>query len=147
MSRFHSLDRALAHDDNFREFFTNLTGGTSGLDLLNTTSLLHAIDSMHTSPSLAPAASAPVMSPSPTSDGSGSSAVAAQVASLPLVTSSALAVEAPAASNAAPVTISADFDTANTDAGPYWVMNSVWNKGNLVNGTTDRYDTSTARST
>ncbi len=38
MSRFRMLDRLLAHDDDFREFFVNLTGGTSGHDHLNGTS-------------------------------------------------------------------------------------------------------------
>ncbi|HLZ05682.1 MAG TPA: hypothetical protein VKR55_26465 [Bradyrhizobium sp.] len=32
-------------------------------------------------------------------------------------------------------TISADYDTANTNGGPYWAMNSTWDVGNLVNGT------------
>jgi hypothetical protein len=32
-------------------------------------------------------------------------------------------------------TISGDWETSTLDAGPYWAMNSVWNKGNLVNGT------------
>lgn len=32
-------------------------------------------------------------------------------------------------------TLSGDWATSNLDAGPYWAMNSVWNKGNLVNGT------------
>jgi hypothetical protein len=38
MSRFDSLDRLLAHDDNFRELLTILTGDTSGHDHLNGTS-------------------------------------------------------------------------------------------------------------
>ena len=38
MARFHMLDRLLAHDDDFREFFTAVTGGTSGHDHLNGTS-------------------------------------------------------------------------------------------------------------
>jgi Ca2+-binding RTX toxin-like protein len=37
MARFHMLDRLLAHDDDFRDFFTALTGGTSGHDHLNGT--------------------------------------------------------------------------------------------------------------
>jgi hypothetical protein len=32
-------------------------------------------------------------------------------------------------------TISGDWEMSNLNAGPYWTMNSVWNKGNLVNGT------------
>jgi hypothetical protein len=35
MSQFHSLDRVLAQDDSFREFFTALTGGKAGPDQLN----------------------------------------------------------------------------------------------------------------
>src|SRR5438093_925852 len=38
MSRFRMLDRLLAHDDDFRDFFVGLTGGTSGHDHLNGTS-------------------------------------------------------------------------------------------------------------
>jgi Ca2+-binding RTX toxin-like protein len=38
MSRFRMLERLLAHDDDFREFFVGLTGGTSGHDHLNGTS-------------------------------------------------------------------------------------------------------------
>jgi Ca2+-binding RTX toxin-like protein len=38
MSRFHMLDRMLAHDNHFREFMTAVTGGTSGHDHLNGTS-------------------------------------------------------------------------------------------------------------
>jgi Ca2+-binding RTX toxin-like protein len=38
MSRFRMLDRLLDHDEGFREFFTFLTGGTSGHDHLNGTS-------------------------------------------------------------------------------------------------------------
>jgi hypothetical protein len=37
MSRFHMLDRMLAHDNHFREFMTAVTGGTSGHDHLNGT--------------------------------------------------------------------------------------------------------------
>ncbi len=38
MSRFDSLDRLLAHDDDFRKLFTILAGDTSGRDHLNGTS-------------------------------------------------------------------------------------------------------------
>jgi hypothetical protein len=38
MSRFESLDGLLAHDDNFRQFFTTLIGAASGNDHLNATS-------------------------------------------------------------------------------------------------------------
>jgi RTX calcium-binding nonapeptide repeat (4 copies) len=38
MSRFHMLDRMLAHDNHFRDFMTAVTGGTSGHDHLNGTS-------------------------------------------------------------------------------------------------------------
>ena len=37
MSRFHLLDRMLAHDDNFRDFFTTLTGGSASHDHLSGT--------------------------------------------------------------------------------------------------------------
>lgn len=37
MSRFRMLERLLAHDDDFRDFFVSLTGGTSEHDHLNGT--------------------------------------------------------------------------------------------------------------
>ena len=88
MSRFRSLDAVLAHDKNFREFFSALASGTSN--------------------------------PSTT----GTDASSAD----PTAT-------APAAGAVAPTTTSGDFDTANTDAGAYWALNSTWNAGDLVNGT------------
>lgn len=88
MSRFQSLDAILAHDKNFREFFSGLASGASN--------------------------------PSTTSTDAGSADPTAT---------------APATGAVARTTISGDSDTANTDADPYWTINSTWNAGNLVNGT------------
>jgi hypothetical protein len=52
----------------------------------------------------------------------------------PPVASSPPVTDSPPAHTAAPVTLSADWATANTDAGPYWAMNSTWNQNGLVNG-------------
>jgi hypothetical protein len=52
----------------------------------------------------------------------------------PPVASSPPVTDTPPAHTAAPATLSADFATANTDAGPYWAMNSTWNQNGLVNG-------------
>jgi len=102
--------------------------------------LLQTIEHMHGSPGLghsmpmdggsggiAPVSDpAPVISPAPVMD-------PAPVAS-PTPVSDPAPVTTPAPAGT-PITLSDDFATSHTDAGPYWAMNSTWNEGSLVNGT------------
>ena len=83
MSRFQSLDTVLAHDKNFREFFSALVSGASNPNSTST-----------------------------------------------VASNAGPTATAPAAAAVAPTTIADDFDTANSDAGPYLSI-----AGNLVNGT------------
>jgi hypothetical protein len=209
MSRFNLLDRTLAHDDNFRDFFSTLTEGSSWYDHLNGTNWGHAhhhrggdgtqaanpppvdtpppvvssppvidpppvdtpppvvssppvIDPPHvdnpppvvSAPPVVdpphvdnppPVVSAPPVVDPPHVDNPPPVTSAPPVTSTPPVTSAPpvdnpppVASSPPAtdpAHSAAPATLSADWATSNTDAGPYWAMNSTWNENGLVNGT------------
>jgi hypothetical protein len=153
MSRFHLLDRMLAHDDNFRDFFTTLTGGSSSHDPLSGTHWGHhhagdGTQAANPPPvvSTPPVIDPPVVSSPPVIDpphvDNPPVTSTPPVASTPPVTSSPPADNPPpvidpppANAAAAPATLSADWATANTDAGPYWAMNSTWNQNGLVNGT------------
>jgi hypothetical protein len=167
MSRFQLLDRMLAHDDNFSEFFTTLTGGTSWHDHLNGTSWgdMHwggdddvtgggsssggtqaanpppvtttpPVDNPPPVTTSPPVTTTPPVDNPPPVTTSPPVTTTPPVDSPPPVASSPPATDPPPAHNPAPATtISADFATANTDAGPYWAMNSTWNANGLVNGT------------
>jgi hypothetical protein len=165
MSRFNLLDRMLANDDNFRNFFSTLTEGSSWYDHLNGTHWGHAHHHHHgdgdggtqaanpppvdtpppvvsTPPVIDPppvVSSPPVIDPPhvdnpPPVTSTPPVTSAPPVDTSPPVASSPPVTTDPPAHHAAPATLSADWATANTDAGPYWAMNSTWNENGLVNG-------------
>ena len=94
------------------------SGGSDGSVASIFANLLQTIENMHGSPGLG--GIAPVTDPAPVTN------------PVPVADPAPVTSPAPAGT---PITLSADFASSHTDAGPYWAENSTWNEGNLVNGT------------